>query len=357
MGEGNPGQPPASAAVSAVAGPGAVPAVVLAGDRGSAKTVAGQSKCYLELGGRPLLAHVVAVLQRVPEVSSVWVVGDPERLHAALAPLEPELRKPLHVLEQGRNLYENAWESYRRLLPGAGPEGRDPETEADRDQPVLYVSGDLPFATPQEIAAFVRQGLATGADYAIGFVEERDVAHFYPLRPGDPGIHPAYFNISEGRVRQSNLHLVRPARIENRHYVQEMYDHRYQKQFGNMLKLGWEVLTSQRGGLRTAFYYALLHLASLLDRWGWRRTSDRIRSWVPTAKVEHTVSQLLGASFRLVVTRCGGCAIDIDLDSEYEAARARYDEWMEVQRERAERLYGPAELLPAAAEETARSGA
>jgi len=356
MGEGKPGQPVASAVSTARAPADSVPAVVLAGDRGSAKAVAGRSKCYLELGGRLLVAHVVAVLQQVPEVSAVWVVGDPEHLERALAPLEPELRKPLHILEQGRNLYENAWESYRHLLPGAGPEGRDPQSDADRDQPVLYVSGDLPFATPQEIAAFVREGLATGADYAIGFVEERDVAHFYPRHPGEPGIHPAYFNISEGRVRQSNLHLVRPARIENRHYIQEMYDHRYQKQFGNMVKLGWEILTSQRGGLRTAFYYGLLHLASLLDRWGWRRTSDRIRSWVPTVKVEHTVSQLLGASFRLVVTRCGGCAIDIDLDSEYEAARARYDEWLETQRERAERLYGSLSLPPAAAARDAGSG-
>ena len=52
-----------------------------------------------------LVAHVVATLQRVPEVSEVWVVGDAARLAATLEPLRPELCKPLHVVPQFRNLY------------------------------------------------------------------------------------------------------------------------------------------------------------------------------------------------------------------------------------------------------------
>jgi len=61
----------------------AIPAIVAAGDRRAAKAVYGQSKVYLELGGRPLVAHVVAALQEVPEVSEVWVVGNAERLREA----------------------------------------------------------------------------------------------------------------------------------------------------------------------------------------------------------------------------------------------------------------------------------
>jgi hypothetical protein len=306
--------------------------------------VRGESKVFLELGGRALVAHVVSALQAVPEVSEVWVVGDAKRLQAALEPVRDELRTPLQLQEQFRNLYENAWEPYRRLLPGAGPDGRDPESPEDLHTAILYASGDLPFAAPQEISAFVRAGLEKDCDYAIGFVEEASVAHFYPQAPGEPGIHPAYFNISEGRVRQSNLHLVRPGRLGNRRYVQDMYEHRHQKQFGNMLALGWEILSSEQGGLRIAFYYLLLHMASLADRWGWRRIADRIRSWVPTVRVEAAVSQLLRASFRLVITRCGGCAIDIDREDEYDAARARYGEWREAQHRRAEELYGPPAL-------------
>ena len=105
-----------------------IPAVVTAGDRGAAKAVCGDSKVFLEVGGLPLVAHAVLALQDVSEVSAVWVVGDAERLERLFA--RPELRsrltKTLHVLAQFANLYENAWESYRRLLPGAGPDGRDP---------------------------------------------------------------------------------------------------------------------------------------------------------------------------------------------------------------------------------------
>src|SRR5262245_10099061 len=120
-----------------------IPAVVAAGDRRAAKSVRGESKPYLMLAERPLVAHVVAMLQRVPEVSEVWVVGNAERLDAVLgAPaFRAELEKPLHVVPQFRNLYENGWETYRRLLPGAGPDGRDPEP-ADADLPVLYLSAD-----------------------------------------------------------------------------------------------------------------------------------------------------------------------------------------------------------------------
>ena len=52
-----------------------IPAIVTAGDQRAAKAVYGESKVYLEMGGRPLVANVVSVLQQVPEVSAVWVVA------------------------------------------------------------------------------------------------------------------------------------------------------------------------------------------------------------------------------------------------------------------------------------------
>ena len=324
-----------------------IPAVVTAGDRGAAKAIYGESKAFLEIGGRPLVAHVVATLQSVPEVSEVWIVGDAERLGSVFA-AEPQrrvLRKPLHVIPQLNNLYENAWSAYRRLLPGAGEAGREPGPE-DLDTQALYMSADLPFATPQEISAFVRQACQLECSYAVGLVTEASMAGFLPAAPGEPGIEMASFNLREGRFRQSNLHLVKPARVLNRHYIDEMYRNRFQREIGSIVALAWRLLTNERGGPTLLYYYLLMHCAGVVDRRGHRRLADALRRFVPIARVERGCSDLLRTSFRFVVTEAGGAAIDIDNEHDYDVAKLRYTEWGKLQEGRAERLYGALALGP-----------
>jgi hypothetical protein len=276
------------------------------------------------------------------------VVGNPERLGRALDAdaLRAALRKPLHIVPQFRNLYENGWETYRRLLPGAGPEGRDPGP-ADADTAVLFLPADVPFATPEEISAFVRLSLEARCDYALGLVTEESMRGFYPASPGEPGIRMAYFNLREGRFRQSNLHLIRPARIGNRHYIDEMYEHRHQREFGQILALAWRLLRSERGGLGVLTYFLLMHFAGLVDRWGLARTADAVRRLIPTERIERGVSSLLRASFRLIVTEAGGCAVDVDTEADFDAAKLCFDAWWKAQRERAAHIYGAAPALPA----------
>jgi hypothetical protein len=326
-----------------------VSAVVAAGDRRAAKAVYGESKPYLILAGEPLVAHVVAMLQCVPEVDEVWVVGNAERLEAVLGTpaFRERLIKPLHVVPQFRNLYENAWETYRRLLPGAGPDGRDPGPE-DADRPVLFLSADLPFATPHEVSAFVRQSLELGCDYGLGLTTEESMRDFYPESAGAPGIHMAYFNLREGRFRQTNLHLVKPARLRNRHYIEDMYEHRYQKQIGEMIKLGWTLLRAEGGGLAVIYYYALMHLAGVADRRGWRRIADFLRYRIPMPRIEKGCSALLGTDFRFVVTEGGGAAVDIDNEPDFDAAQQLFERWRARQLARVESRYGPLPLAPTA---------
>ncbi len=320
-----------------------VPAIVTAGDRKASRAIHGESKAYLVIAGRPLVAHVVATLQAVPEVSDVWVVGSQERIEAALG--DPDFRasltKPLHVVPQFRNLYENGWETYCRALPGAPPEGRDPTPE---DGPALFLSTDLPFATPHEISAFIRRALETDVDYSVGLVTEESMTAFYPEAPGKGGIHMAYFNLREGRFRQSNLHFSRPGRVLNRHYVEEMYEHRHQKEFWQIVGLAWRLLRSERGGFAVVGYYGLMHLAGVLDRRGYRRLANRVRRWIPMARIERGIGSLLRASFEFIVTEGGGCAVDIDNEHDYDIAVERYDEWRKIQLARVEQLYGPLPL-------------
>ncbi len=155
-----------------------VTAVVCAGDGRAARSVYGDNKAFLELDGRALVLHVVAMLQRVPDVSDVWIVGDTERLAALFTEeVRAEIRKPLCLLEQFENLYQNTWQSYRRILPEAGPEGRDPGPR-DLDTRVLYLSADIPFATPQEVSDLIRRGSEIRAAYVIGLVEEETLPPF-----------------------------------------------------------------------------------------------------------------------------------------------------------------------------------
>jgi GTP:adenosylcobinamide-phosphate guanylyltransferase len=324
-----------------------ISAIVTAGDGPASKLVYGDNKVYLEVRGRALVARVVEVLQRVPEVSEVWLVGNAERLHELFSreDLRAEIRKPLHIVPQFRNLYENAWQTFRRLLPRAGVDGRDPKGD-EIDRPVLYISGDLPFATPQEISVFVRRGLALDCDYAVGLVSEESIRDFYPSAVGKPGIQVAYFNLLEGRFRQSNLHLAKPARIGNRQYIEDMYEHRYQKEFWHIARLAWTILRSEQGGLRALRLFLLIHLAGVADRHGFQRIADVFRRFVSLERVERVVSTLLRTDYRFVITEVGGCAIDVDKECEYDVVQQRFDDWSAAQAERAERLHGPLVLPP-----------
>jgi hypothetical protein len=89
-----------------------------------------------------------------------------------------------------------------------------------------------------------------------------------------------------------------------------------------------------------------MHLAGFINRRGWRWLADRIRSWLPVARIEAACSSLLRVSCRLVATDLGGAAVDIDNEHDYDVARLRYSDWAKAQREKAERLYGQLPLPP-----------
>jgi hypothetical protein len=333
-----------------------IPAIVTAGDRGAAKAVYGESKAFLEIEGRPLVAHVVLALQRVPEISHVWVVGDRKRLGAvfAAADVQGELRKPLHLIEQFSNLYENAWETYRRVLPAAPPEGRDPQSEEDLDMEVLYLSADLPFITPQEISEMIRGTQEKGVDYGLGLSRERSLDCFGQLEPGGneraakPAVEITYFNLREDRFKQNNLHLVRPARLGNRHLVQDMYEHRKQKELGNMIGLALQIFRQQAKWWIVTGYFCM-QLAGLADRRGWRRLADWVRRGVTLAQVEDACGRIIDASFAFIVPEVGGCALDVDTEEEYDAIRENGRRWRAEQEAIAEKTVGPLPLPARAA--------
>lgn len=320
-----------------------MPAIVTAGDSRAAKAVYGKSKIYLEVEGLALVAHVVRTLQPVPEIDAVWVVGDPGRLEAALgdADFRAALTKPLYIVPQQRDLISNAWETYRRTLTGDVAEGRDPETEAELDHEVLYLSGDVPLATPQEISAFVQKAKSIDKDYVLGLCPAESLDVFRPTQPGETGIKVAYFNLADGRFRQNNLHYARPGRIGRLDRIEEMYEMRHQRRFWNMFTLTMRLLLDRVGGIKIAVLFSMMHFAGIADRNGYRGLARILARPVTLDINERTICKILDTRFALAVTESGGCALDVDTEEEYDAICERYQEWSQDQQARSLALYGP----------------
>ncbi|MFQ5515509.1 MAG: nucleotidyltransferase family protein [Myxococcota bacterium] len=306
-----------------------VQAVLLAGDRGSSRAVRGASKPFVELEGRPMVIHVLETLLHTPQVREVYVVGDVVRLEKALAehgvPLLAAARVcPVHVLPQHDTLYENVWQAFLRTLPPGPP---------DRDHAIVVVPADIPLMIPEELGDFLEQAMAAQADYVIGLSPESALAPFAP-RTDTPGITMAFFNLAEGRFRQNNLHFVRPLRLGNRHYIQDIYETRYQKELGNMVRLGWRILVREFRHLWVLFFYLLVHLAGVLDRRGHRRRADAVRARVRLGAAERAIGVLLRTRCRLVFTELGGAALDIDNDADLLVAEKMAPVWRAAQMRR-----------------------
>jgi GTP:adenosylcobinamide-phosphate guanylyltransferase len=303
-----------------------IQAVLLAGDRRAARAVAGHSKAFVPVAGRPMLVHVLESLLHTPEVSEVFVVGDPVRLEKTLGEhglldLAASRGRPVHVLPQRETLYENVWHAFLRALPPG---------EQDPDHAILVVPSDIPLVVPEEISEFVRRARASGVDYVIGISPESALLPYAP-RDGEPGIRMASFNVREGRFRQNNLHFVRPLRMSKRHLIEDMYESRYQKQLGNMLRLGWQILRQEYRHLWVVFYYVLMHVAAVLDRRGYRRAADRVRARIPIQRIELGIGQLLGTRFGTVETGLGGAALDVDNDEDLAVVDKMLPAWKERQ--------------------------
>jgi len=320
-----------------------VPAIVTAGDSRAAKAVHGKSKIYLEIDGLALVAHVVRTLQDCPEVDAVWVVGDTEKLEAALSSerLKNSLCKPLHIVAQQRDLISNAWETFRRVLSGDVTEGRDPAPD-ELDTEVFLLSGDIPLATAQEFSSFIRQSQAIGADYALGLCPADSLEVYRPPAEGEAGITVAYFNVRDGRYRQNNLHYARPARIGRLDRIEEMYELRHQRRFWNMFTLALRILASSGGGFKIAVLFSMMHFAGIADRNGRTRLA-RILARVVSLEVNRSsISRILDTRFAFVVTESGGCGLDVDTEEEYDVICEHFEEWSKDQRERSIALHGPA---------------
>jgi hypothetical protein len=195
----------------------------------------------------------------------------------------------------------------------------------------------MPLLTSAEVDEFASKCDMVEYDYVLGVTAEKDLENYYPN--GDlPGIHMAYLHFREGNLRQNNLHMLRPFKVINRHYIQIMYDLRYQKEFWNMARLAWEILNKEDGGWGTLGNYSLMQLSLLFARLRLGFMRDMVRNRTPVDSVVQCMAKLMRTRFTIAYTTFGGAALDIDCDNDFDVIERRFPEWMEYQEEKAKDL-------------------
>ncbi|ETX07913.1 NTP transferase domain-containing protein [Candidatus Entotheonella palauensis] len=319
---------------------GQLDVIVTAGDRGASRPVLKTNKVFLPIAGIPVINYVLSAVERARATARIFVVGDKARLEEALSVAHSPFqgRRPITLVEQSDSLYDNIWKAFLHTLPGYEP-GMDWRlyAESAADKAVLVLPGDIPLATPAEIDAFVDHCDLTRYDYFLGLTPESALKPYAP-QAERLGIRMAHFSLRDVRVRQNNLHLVKPLRIANRHYIQRVYNSRYQKRVFDILKLFWQILIFPDVSLRFLWAFVCLHIARVITQLGWGSFPLFRPFFLDLSMLASHLSQALQTRLIMVTTYYGGCTLDVDNAEHYEAICANFTRWLAHQERLAKEL-------------------
>lgn len=308
--------------------PKTYPAILTAGDKGRARPVFGVNKAFLELAGAPVFTHVLAALEESPSIDRIYLVGPKTFLEAALERPDIPFKgcKPLKVLEQWDTLYLNVWNAFLVILDDLGL-----KEDSAENLSVLVVPSDIPLVVSEEVEEFIHACDMGRFDYAVGISSKRILSRYYPQKRRK-GIRLMYFHTKEGSFRQNNIHMVKPLCVMNRHYIQKTYDYRLQREWGNILRLLWEIFRTEEGTLKVMGQYLLLHLSSLLYRIPWLPLYRIPANFISMTRLQRSISNMLGTRFTNAETHYGGAAVDIDTPEHYLVIQENFDGWKEMQK-------------------------
>ena len=303
--------------------------IILAGDTRASRKVCGINKVFLEINGIPLFLYVLKALERAEKVNRICLVGPKERLIQIIKKYQGflENKKEFIVLGQSESLFSNAWESFLLLHPEAQEITSIKSIQSEKA--VLYIPGDIPMITPFEIDTFINMCEIDKYDYFLGITPAESLHYFYP-RKGKPGIKTNYFHIKEGKYRHNNLHLVKPLKIQNKEYVQKVYDYRYQRDLSNIIKLAFEFLKIHVG-LEGFWCYGLLHWNQFLSRIYLDPLTLPTRKLLPLSFIESCISRVLGTRFTTIISPSAGAVLDIDNKKDYKTMYKMFSLWQNYQ--------------------------
>jgi len=301
-------------------------AIVLAGTHQNPKRlIDGKNKAFLEIGGKPLVRHVVDALLEATQISEIFVVGPVVELGLALAGVPSRVR----TVQQEGKMLTNTWAA---IYASESRHTQEPPEQV-HSRPLLIISCDLPLVSGRAVDDFVTRCASADSDpkhpYAmmVGVVNEEGVDAFYPEN-GTPGIIRPYVELSFGRVRLANIYVARPRHLSHQEFLQTGFTLRKAKDWRNVLRLVWSVL-SQPGGWGAAWLTLRMQLTLMLSG-GKGRLYHRLRSGNTRERVEKSVGDVLGGSIRVVVTPFGGLSLDVDDEEDYEVLKLRYKDWIAI---------------------------
>jgi 2-C-methyl-D-erythritol 4-phosphate cytidylyltransferase len=299
--------------------------ILVAGEGKSSYKVYHQNKAFLTLQGKCIILYVVEALQQVQSIRDIYIVGLKEKLDQVLhsGRIDREYPKRIHVVEQKANLYENVWQTF---LKSQQDESEAVGTIPHRDKAVLIVPCDTPLITPQEVEHFISHADIDRYDHVLGLVSREKLRHFYP-QASKPGIRMAYLHIQDDSFRINNLHLVKPLRIENRDYIQKMYQYRYQRNFKNLVLFGLSVFGKDKA--KHYKNYIGLQLCLFFGGLGLEFVVDYFRKLNPKKELEESISTIMRTRFSTLEVPFPGAALDIDNAKDYEAMKTQFEEWQE----------------------------
>ncbi len=299
----------------------------MAGDGSGSRYIDGQHKSFLHVGRYPLLVQVILALEKASQVDRICVVGPRDKISGLIEEYAGVLlsSKPLSVLEQKDDLYQNCMSAFLHLLPEYEP-GDELHNTSIRDKAVLLVASDLPFLTSAEIDEFLVACTAQSLDYCVGMTEETYLKKYQPVG-SLPGFQWNYLHLREGNFRLNNLHVIKPFKVENREYLERLYQRRHQKSLMNIVKTFWDFAVTQRMGLAPVLLFLVMELAVFCRHIGFESGVKLLRKVSTDAALSKYASRLLKARVAIVTTTIGGGAADIDSEEDYAAVRQRLDEW------------------------------
>ncbi|MEN6474726.1 MAG: NTP transferase domain-containing protein [Syntrophaceae bacterium] len=304
-----------------------VDVVITAGDGRAAKKVFLKNKALLEVDGKPIVRHIVEALLACEGIGKIVVVGPKARFEEVIGDM------PVELLEQKRNLTENAWEGFLQTIPEYRRTGRLTEeiARANQDKYVLGIPGDIPLITGRELQEFIAGSDMQCFDYCAGITSEKILEQFEP-RKGKPGIKMATFHARDGNFRQNNLHLLKPFKIQERiDLVLKVYEYRYQKELVNIVRSALEIIRLEPGYTgRTLWLYLLLQISTALSSIGLEPLARITRYPITKTELERLMSGLLHLKVKLVETTLGGAALDVDNEKDFLILSLRYKDWMRM---------------------------